>query len=393
MNKVQVATNQSSGTNAVTLIFASPTVSGHAIVIQIASSISVTGIVDDGSNTYLMDVSNTDGAGGFAYIYSCGNASAAQNITISLSGLATITCSAVEVDTSLTLDQTSNAGGVSGASSPGSITTTKAVEYATAVTSTASGSQSWSTPTGYTSLVNDTSGGQVGQCIDRILSSTQALNPNWNPYPLAAGGCAQSTYYMTPAPSPIPKVQVIQQPVPFIETPLPVVSRGVKSFSTVVVPPRQPIIVAQEPIVDDAKVIRLRTVTSYPYSHIGSQLGGYCQVRNNTTSQLGGYCSGESLHSRMGGACGYYVHTTSQLGGGSKVANASVAGYVVYVGVNVPPDINQPPTAYSASLPITIGSPPPISGTNTLYVLVRSRNQYGLESTKTGLCNVLQTGL
>ena len=64
--------------------------------------------------------------------------------------------------------------------------------------------------------------------------------------------------------------------------------------------------------------------------------------------------------------------------GRSRVANDSLIGYCVFVGVGVLPDLNSI-SAFSETLPITIPLTPPMS-TSVVNVLVRKRNKYGLFS-------------
>lgn len=66
--------------------------------------------------------------------------------------------------------------------------------------------------------------------------------------------------------------------------------------------------------------------------------------------------------------------------GAHRVANSGLAGYTLYVGLGAIPNLIAGPTAYSATLPFSYTLPLPGSGTRTYYLLVRSRNQYGLES-------------
>jgi len=66
--------------------------------------------------------------------------------------------------------------------------------------------------------------------------------------------------------------------------------------------------------------------------------------------------------------------------GKSRVANLSLQGYTVRVGRNALPDLTLAPAGYGAALPISVPVTPPVSGTDTLYVVVRRRDQYGLES-------------
>jgi len=66
-------------------------------------------------------------------------------------------------------------------------------------------------------------------------------------------------------------------------------------------------------------------------------------------------------------------------GGRAIIAGATV-GYAVYIGINAPPDFTVAPSQFSATLPITVSTTPPGSGTKTYNVVIRYRNAYGLES-------------
>lgn len=58
----------------------------------------------------------------------------------------------------------------------------------------------------------------------------------------------------------------------------------------------------------------------------------------------------------------------------------NIAGYNVWVGIGSLPDLTQPPTLLSATLPISVPLTPPISGTQTFYILVTAQDHYGLNS-------------
>jgi hypothetical protein len=78
------------------------------------------------------------------------------------------------------------------------------------------------------------------------------------------------------------------------------------------------------------------------------------------------------------GISGIFVGITAAHLGISGVRN-DVAGYNIYVGVDSLPDLSQPPS-FSQTLPVSVATTPPMSGTRTYYVLVRAQNQFGLES-------------
>jgi hypothetical protein len=70
--------------------------------------------------------------------------------------------------------------------------------------------------------------------------------------------------------------------------------------------------------------------------------------------------------------------TTAQLGN-YRVQNA-IAGYNVYLGAGVLPDLTTAPAVFSASLPFNVALTPPGLGTQTYYILVRQQDVYGIES-------------
>ncbi len=82
---------------------------------------------------------------------------------------------------------------------------------------------------------------------------------------------------------------------------------------------------------------------------------------------------------RQFGRFGILTHCITSQQGRSRIANA-IAGYNVYVGSGALPDLTQPPSQFSATLPIYVSVTPPLVGTLTFFVLVRAQNQYGIES-------------
>lgn len=66
-----------------------------------------------------------------------------------------------------------------------------------------------------------------------------------------------------------------------------------------------------------------------------------------------------------------------------RIQNNAAVGYLVYIGVNGPPDFNQPASSFSASLPIVIAWPLPGSGIQSLYIVPRYRDTYGCISQNT----------
>lgn len=61
------------------------------------------------------------------------------------------------------------------------------------------------------------------------------------------------------------------------------------------------------------------------------------------------------------------------------IENESVEGYVVYIGTDEMPDFTTV-AGFSATLPIDVSITPPVTGSIDLFVVVRKRNRYGLES-------------
>jgi hypothetical protein len=112
------------------------------------------------------------------------------------------------------------------------------------------------------------------------------------------------------------------------------------------------------PLFDFYQQKRLLVVPYSPYTHfMGVAQLGCCRILNTFALGAGG----------------------SQLGI-SRVGNLGIQGYTVRIGRNAPPDFNAPPDGFGTTLPISVPAAPPLSGTDTLYVVVRNRNQYGLES-------------
>jgi hypothetical protein len=74
-----------------------------------------------------------------------------------------------------------------------------------------------------------------------------------------------------------------------------------------------------------------------------------------------------------------YAQTFEQ---GHRVEDTSFDLYELYVGEDAPPDFEalDQPVETSATLPFTWAPTPPPSGTKTLYVVVRKRNAYYLQS-------------
>lgn len=73
-----------------------------------------------------------------------------------------------------------------------------------------------------------------------------------------------------------------------------------------------------------------------------------------------------------------YGNMASGRRGLSRVRN-NVAGYLIYVGAGSPPDLTGSYT-YATTLPASVALTPPGSGTQTYYVVVLKRNQFGLVS-------------
>jgi hypothetical protein len=65
--------------------------------------------------------------------------------------------------------------------------------------------------------------------------------------------------------------------------------------------------------------------------------------------------------------------------GTSRVANAGSVGYLVWIGRNALPDLTGTPH-FVSSLPASIPLTPPVSGIDTINVLVQAQDQYGLAS-------------
>ena len=66
--------------------------------------------------------------------------------------------------------------------------------------------------------------------------------------------------------------------------------------------------------------------------------------------------------------------------GRTRVANDALEGFVVRVGYGGMPDFTQPPDGFNPTRPVSCSVVPPSAGTEDLWVVLRSRNAYGLES-------------
>jgi len=71
---------------------------------------------------------------------------------------------------------------------------------------------------------------------------------------------------------------------------------------------------------------------------------------------------------------------TTNKRGRYRVENAALEGYVVYVGYSGLPDFTQDPDGSGTTRPVAFAITPPGVGTEDLYVAMRSRNRYGVES-------------
>ena len=71
------------------------------------------------------------------------------------------------------------------------------------------------------------------------------------------------------------------------------------------------------------------------------------------------------------------VEYITEQNGEYRIQKNAVVGWLVYIGVNSPPDFSQSAYAFSAALPVTVAYPLPVSGIVTLQVAVRYRNSYG----------------
>lgn len=60
-----------------------------------------------------------------------------------------------------------------------------------------------------------------------------------------------------------------------------------------------------------------------------------------------------------------------------RIQNTSAEGFLLYVGVNGPPDFDQPAASFSSTLPLTLNWPLPGTGIVTLHVVARYRDSWG----------------
>lgn len=73
------------------------------------------------------------------------------------------------------------------------------------------------------------------------------------------------------------------------------------------------------------------------------------------------------------------AYVTNQ-NGGYRIQNSDAAGYAIWVGVNSLPDLTQPYDSFSATLPVLFAHALPGSGTQTIYVIPKIRDSYGVYS-------------
>jgi len=82
---------------------------------------------------------------------------------------------------------------------------------------------------------------------------------------------------------------------------------------------------------------------------------------------------------RQGSACVCFSVGRISTGRGRASKNAT-EGYVAWVATGGMPDLGAEPSAFSATLPMSFGITPPISGVIELWVILRRQNKYGLRS-------------
>jgi len=86
-----------------------------------------------------------------------------------------------------------------------------------------------------------------------------------------------------------------------------------------------------------------------------------------------------AITSRKLGLYGVQVSVQSRKLGNYRIKN-DIDGYVLYLGEDALPNLDGTPDAFSATLPFNLAVTPPVSGTKTVYAVVRKRDSYGLES-------------
>ena len=113
---------------------------------------------------------------------------------------------------------------------------------------------------------------------------------------------------------------------------------------------------------------------------LSAQTGSYVVESISTFTKLGTYNIRQNNALQL--ESGYWLR--KDLGikkqGRYRVENADKSGYLIYIGYGAMPDLSLPADAFSATLPTSVPITPPEVGTEEIFVVVRSRNSYGLVS-------------
>lgn len=113
-------------------------------------------------------------------------------------------------------------------------------------------------------------------------------------------------------------------------------------------------------------------------SFTDEQLGTYTYAKTLLVSQRGSYHIRGTVYDSQRGVYGIRDLRFTHRVGDYRVKG--IPGFNIYVGYGSLPDLTLAPTQFSISLPIYVSHPPPISGQQTIYVVVREKDSFGLES-------------
>lgn len=114
---------------------------------------------------------------------------------------------------------------------------------------------------------------------------------------------------------------------------------------------------------------------------LSAQTGTYSRGSISKFSKIGTYNVRREITLQMESGYGRLLENVGfRKQGRYRVENADKSGYLIYIGYGSMPDLTGPADAFSATLPTSVLITPPEVGTEEIFVVVRSRNSYGLVS-------------